>query len=303
MATSSQRRRLLRALAGVLTILLVAPAAFATEPDVSLEPAGLKGGGVPTAMGGSVDGALATPAADLAGYSRFTTTPTVLEESTPWRDLVVDLDGDGYDELIYGYSWAVTIMRGSSTGIQEIERHELDESGDHPVAVGDYNSDGLLDLAVGYSLDPLFAIFYGKADGGFEDRVDFPVARSISVASVDINRDGRDDLAVRDNDQPRLQFYVQQDDGSLQRSDAYPNAPEISGYLWFEPGDFNGDGLVDFLAWTRDFDAGYAAYIMQASPGSWLAPEIIPTFGPADGTPTDWYPTFVFVDDMDLLYQ
>lgn len=187
MATWSQRRRFVTALAGLLTLLLAFPAAVATESEVSLEPVGFVDGDMPAVAVEGVEAVWPAFAERLPGFSRFVPTPEVLEDSTPWRDLVVDLDGDGYDEIIYGYSSAVTVMRGTSLGLREIDEYLLGETGDHAIAIGDYNSDGFLDMGVGYSQDSQFAVFYGEASGGFGDRVDFPSGRSHSVASVDVN--------------------------------------------------------------------------------------------------------------------
>jgi len=69
------------------------------------------------------------------------------------------------------------------------------------VAVGDFNGDGKLDLAVADSNYPgSISVLLGKGDGSFQKAVSFGAGTGpTSVAVGDFNGDGRSDLAVTDS--------------------------------------------------------------------------------------------------------
>src|SRR5437870_1518415 len=65
------------------------------------------------------------------------------------------------------------------------------------VAVGDFNGDGKLDLAVANNGSANVSILGGNGDGTFGAAMDFPVGVGpASVAVADFNGDGKLDLAV-----------------------------------------------------------------------------------------------------------
>lgn len=70
------------------------------------------------------------------------------------------------------------------------------------VAVGDFNGDGKLDLAVANVISNTVSILLGTGTGSFGAKTDFATgSRPASVAVDDFNRDGKLDLAVaNDND-------------------------------------------------------------------------------------------------------
>jgi hypothetical protein len=68
-----------------------------------------------------------------------------------------------------------------------------------PVAIvaGDFNGDGLADLAVAYNLTRTVAIQLATSDGGFQPPVEYRVGQEPkSLAVGDFNRDGKLDLVV-----------------------------------------------------------------------------------------------------------
>jgi FG-GAP-like repeat len=70
------------------------------------------------------------------------------------------------------------------------------------VAVGDFNSDGHVDLAVANSDDGTVSILLGNGSGGFTQPTGTPIAVGASPRSVaigDFNGDGHADLAVVDS--------------------------------------------------------------------------------------------------------
>ena len=72
------------------------------------------------------------------------------------------------------------------------------------VAVGDFNGDGKLDLAVANEGSNNVSVLLGKGDGTFQTAVNYAVGSTpASVAGGDFNGDGKLDLAVANREQQR----------------------------------------------------------------------------------------------------
>jgi len=133
----------------------------------------------------------------------------------------------------------------------------------HPVAVaaGDFNRDGVLDLAVVNS-NRTVSVLAGLGDGTFRDRTDYAIGvdgRSIVIA--DVNGDGKADIAVGNAGTHTLSILAGRGDGSF-AAHAETSAARSSGALvtllnnqkTYQTGrqtvsavfgDFNRDGLTD----------------------------------------------------------
>jgi hypothetical protein len=119
---------------------------------------------------------------------------------------VWDFNGDGIPDLAVanagnyytftGGNLSVLLGKGDGT-FQAAVNYVV---GDSPtsVAVGDFNGDGIVDLAVSDTAGNQVSVLLGKGDGTFELAGTYPAgvgARSVAIA--DFNGDGRLDLAVR----------------------------------------------------------------------------------------------------------
>lgn len=117
------------------------------------------------------------------------------------------------------------------------------------LAVGDFNGDHLLDVALntsGSPANPAVEVLLGKGDGSFQPNHQILSVGQIplSVAVGDFDRNGALDL-VTANSQGTLSLLLGNGDGSFRpRVDltvgAVPRAVAV--------GDFNGDGLLDVVA-------------------------------------------------------
>src|SRR5262245_7817337 len=68
------------------------------------------------------------------------------------------------------------------------------------VAVGDFNPDGVSDLAVANTTDNTVSVLLGQPGGTFSNHVDYPTGTGpVSVATGDFNGDGNLDFAVVNN--------------------------------------------------------------------------------------------------------
>ena len=111
------------------------------------------------------------------------------------------------------------------------------------MAIGDFNGDGFLDLAVANRTDNTVSILIGNGDGTFQAQVTYPTGAVPTSAIVgDFNGDGVLDLAVTDTDDNTVSILIGNGDGSFQAEVAYATGNDPESVV---VGDFNGDGALD----------------------------------------------------------
>src|SRR6202158_2192047 len=110
------------------------------------------------------------------------------------------------------------------------------------VAVGDFNSDGVPDLAVTNTFSSDVSVLLGNGNGSFQPARNLMVGSiPLSVAVGDFNGDGVQDLAVANNGSNNVSVLLSNGDGTFQpaRNFAAGNGPNsVAG------GGFNGAGRV-----------------------------------------------------------
>ncbi len=185
---------------------------------------------------------------------------------------VLDVNGDGYDDLVYTNGWYagnntvyVALSNGSGTfNLQPVQTFGAAWHYTSFGSVGDFNGDGRMDLAIPYACQSVdcagkFAmrILFGTASGQLQasGAIAFEVRDwyNYSLQIADMNKDGRDDLvwvAGGKTDYIYASFVIvsySNGDGSfttsglqqLREAFAYSPSPLI--------GDFNGDGRPDLM--------------------------------------------------------
>jgi hypothetical protein len=112
------------------------------------------------------------------------------------------------------------------------------------IAVGDFDGDGKMDLAVANVNDADLTILLGNGDGTFTAAPSPATGIWPSgVAVGDFNGDGKLDLAVVNQDTDNVTILLGNGDGTFT---AAPVSPYVgSGPLSLAVGDFNGDGKLD----------------------------------------------------------
>ncbi|WP_409344256.1 FG-GAP repeat domain-containing protein [Paenibacillus sp. MBLB4367] len=123
-----------------------------------------------------------------------------------------DLNGDGYDDLVVanqhnGTHADVTayIYYGSPEGLSERYKTELPVPNCRAVAIGDFNGDGLPDIA--FASGGKLVVYYQTANGfRHTDSVTMDMELT-HMAAGDIDRDGFADLYVRAKNRPPLVLW------------------------------------------------------------------------------------------------
>ena len=119
------------------------------------------------------------------------------------------------------------------------------------IAAGDFNRDGIPDLAVANSATAEVGILLGNGDGTFKSQVAYAAGSgAYAVAVGDFNDDGIPDLAVTNFSANTVSILLGNGDGTFKTQVTYAtgNAPNTIAV-----GDFNHDGILD-LAITNEVD-------------------------------------------------
>jgi FG-GAP-like repeat/Bacterial Ig-like domain (group 3)/Abnormal spindle-like microcephaly-assoc'd, ASPM-SPD-2-Hydin len=232
--------------------------------------------------------------------------------SNPVSEVTEDFNGDGIPDLaviwsnsIYGGPFSVTILFGKGDGTFTTGP-TVQPAGVqlYPTMIGgDFNGDGKGDLAVlsynGSSISYI-TVLLGKGDGTFATPITGQVYSQPqtggdviigTLAAADFNGDGKLDLAVVGDyvSSGGVTILLGNGDGSF--TAAGPNLDLTADFALIATGDFNGDGIPDFVT-PNYFEFG-------GSPTIFL--------GKGDGTFTfskvtftlDYFPTSVLVADFN----
>ena len=125
--------------------------------------------------------------------------------------------------------------------------------GDVPfgVAVGDFNGDGKLDLAVSNDNSDNVSILLGNGDATFSAAQSYPAGeRSFRLSVGDLNGDGKLDLAVPNNSgSGSVALLFGDGSGAFRPADSFERGQPDKEV---EIADLNGDGKPDLAATNRD---------------------------------------------------
>ncbi len=243
------------------------------------------------------------------GYG-FATFSTASADGGEMSVAVGDFNGDGNLDLAVAdsYTGTVTLLKGDGAGNftpfpgSPVAVGSGPYSGPFSVAVGDFNGDGNLDLAVANFGDGTVAILLGDGTGEFSPAatpiVTVGSARNsepFSIAVGDFTGDGVLDLAVANSNEGTVSILVNDGAGNFSPA-ATPTVAVGVSPLSVVVGDFLGNGKLD-LAVVNQFGNDAT----ESSPGtvSILLGDGTGSFTPAATLPVGYSPYAVAVGDFN----
>jgi hypothetical protein len=185
---------------------------------------------------------------------------SVVSTIAPSVNLVGDFNGDGipdlvtliHDSVALTDTVLVEIGNGDGTFTAAASQIALTQ-GVAGMALGDFNGDGKLDLAVvgisatGVPTDPdLLFVLLGNGDGTFTQAAPIPLSNNdLSVAAGDFNNDGNLDLAITNSANNNVSILLGNGDGTFSLAATQPSTG--SGPNGIVVGDINNDGNLDLV--------------------------------------------------------
>jgi hypothetical protein len=191
--------------------------------------------------------------------------------NTPATLYAVDLNNDGITDILQDTGLSApgfTVSLGNGDGTFKPPVHYSVAStspiGINPMATGDFNNDGIVDIAVVLDRDAKIAVYLGNGDGTFQapriSNIALPPGLTFTegnAQAADFNADGKLDLVAwatnfANGTVPTSALFVLEGDGA----GGFSNPHEVLDGPLFQPifqtlvGDYDSDGKPDIAATT-----------------------------------------------------
>jgi sugar lactone lactonase YvrE len=183
-----------------------------------------------------------------------------------------DFNGDGIPDLAVGAmntnAAALSILLGNGDGtFTPVATNPVVGVYPYSVVVGDFNGDGIPDLAVGNVINSSVSILLGKGDGTFTAEPNLAIGSAPqSLVAADFNGDGIPDLAVVSG--ASVLVFIGKGDGTFQQATA--SLPAGTFPQGIAAGDLNGDGIVDLVV-ANDAVSGSVTIFLGNGDGTFKA--------------------------------
>lgn len=203
-------------------------------PDLAI--ANLVSNNVTVLLGNGKGGFIAAPGSPFADTAAPQGASAV--QASPVSLAIGDFNGDGNPDLVIANEAAnnITVLLGNGKGGFTAASTSPIQVGSEPVsvAIGDFNSDGNLDLAVVNYSDGTVTVLLGNGQAGFATASGIPYkvgALPHSVAIGDFNGDGKPDLAVANEGGNTVTVLLNNFSGPVTVSAASGSAPVAPGSI------------------------------------------------------------------------
>ena len=182
--------------------------------------------------------------------------------------LAMDLNGDGKMDLAVTSSdsytpanYVVTILIGKGDGTFKTGATYPTGASDLSITGGDFNGDGIPDIAIANEGSNSVTILLGKGDGTFTAGNTVSTGQGpYAIVAGDFNNDGILDLATANYLDGTVTLLLGDGTGNFTASTPALNAG--SGADGIIAGDFNGDGLLDIV--TANHGSTTASVLVQS---------------------------------------
>jgi glycosidase len=168
---------------------------------------------------------------------------------SPSTVAVGDFNGDGYPDLAVANNDtsspadSVSILLNTGDGGFSAAQNYAADPGTTGLAVGDFNGDGIPDLALVSKAAQRLTILRGAGNGAFTTVSRKAAGKSpVRAAVADVNGDGLADLVVANSGSSNVSVLLGNGDFTFQNAANYPAGTAPYAVVI---GDFNGDGHTD----------------------------------------------------------
>jgi FG-GAP-like repeat/Cep192 domain 4/HYDIN/CFA65/VesB-like, Ig-like domain len=178
--------------------------------------------------------------------------------STGWVTVVTPAPGGGRSNVAF---FSVRLP-ASSVAFQRTDYTAA--YGSESVAIGDFNADGALDLAVSDFWSATLSTLLGNGNGTFQSPTNYRgFSQPETLVVGDFNGDGKQDLAVTDSGTNTVWILLGNGNETFQPANGFAKG---AGFSRMVAGDFNGDGRLDLA--TTNYADGTVSILLGNGDGT-----------------------------------
>jgi len=156
--------------------------------------------------------------------------------------ITADMNGDGFPDLvtITPNQTTISVLINNGDGTFKAPAAYFCGSSPTTLAVGDFNNDGKMDVAV--TIQSFVSILLGNGDGSLQSPMPFSAGtQPVGITVADFNGDGKMDIAVGDSMADDVAVIFGNGDGTFKPAKLFAG---VDGQTLIAA-DFNGDGKLD----------------------------------------------------------